>query len=45
MKGLVEQCMSEYDLDGWTAPDMINPDDVNFFANGYQNTFDGSAEQ
>jgi 4-hydroxyphenylacetate 3-monooxygenase len=27
-KGLVEQCMREYDLDGWTAPDLINPDDV-----------------
>jgi hypothetical protein len=20
--------MSEYDLDGWTVPDLINPDDV-----------------
>jgi len=20
--------MAEYDLDGWTAPDLINPDDV-----------------
>jgi 4-hydroxyphenylacetate 3-monooxygenase len=28
-KGLVEQCMREYDLDGWTVPDLINPDDVN----------------
>ena len=45
MKGLVEQCMSEYDLDGWTASDMINPDDVNFFANGHQDRFNGSAEQ
>jgi 4-hydroxyphenylacetate 3-monooxygenase len=24
--------MSEYDLDGWTAPDLINPDDVSFHA-------------
>ena len=24
MKGFAEQCMSEYDLDGWTAPDLIN---------------------
>ena len=21
-------CMAEYDLDGWTVPDLINPDDV-----------------
>jgi 4-hydroxyphenylacetate 3-monooxygenase len=28
-KGFAEQCMAEYDLDGWTAPDLINPDDVN----------------
>ncbi|NIJ12004.1 4-hydroxyphenylacetate 3-monooxygenase [Saccharomonospora amisosensis] len=25
MKGFAEQCMSEYDLDGWTVPDLINP--------------------
>lgn len=31
MKGLAEQCMAEYDLDGWTVPDLINPDDVNVF--------------
>jgi 4-hydroxyphenylacetate 3-monooxygenase len=28
MRGFAEQCMSEYDLDGWTVPDLINPDDV-----------------
>jgi 4-hydroxyphenylacetate 3-monooxygenase len=22
-------CLAEYDLDGWTAPDLVNPDDVN----------------
>jgi 4-hydroxyphenylacetate 3-monooxygenase len=33
MLGLVDKCMSEYDLDGWTVPDLINPDDVNFFKN------------
>ena len=27
-KGFAEQCMAEYDLDGWTATDLINPDDV-----------------
>jgi 4-hydroxyphenylacetate 3-monooxygenase len=26
-----EQCMAEYDLDGWTAPDLITPDDVALF--------------
>ena len=30
-KGFAEQCMAEYDLDGWTAPDLINPTDVNRF--------------
>jgi 4-hydroxyphenylacetate 3-monooxygenase len=28
MKGFAEQCMAEYDLDGWTAPDLFNPDAV-----------------
>jgi len=27
-KGFAEQCMAEYDLDGWTVPDVINPDDI-----------------
>jgi 4-hydroxyphenylacetate 3-monooxygenase len=27
-KGFAEKCMSEYDLDGWTVPDLINPNDV-----------------
>lgn len=27
--GLAEKMMSEYDLDGWKAKDLINPDDVN----------------
>jgi 4-hydroxyphenylacetate 3-monooxygenase len=27
-KGFAEQCMAEYDLDGWTAPDLVNPNDV-----------------
>ena len=30
LKGFAEQCMAEYDLNGWTAPDLINPDDVSF---------------
>jgi 4-hydroxyphenylacetate 3-monooxygenase len=28
-KGFAERCMAEYDLDGWTVPDLINPDDIN----------------
>ena len=27
-KAFADQCMSEYDLAGWTVPDLINPDDV-----------------
>ena len=29
-KGYAEQCMNEYDLEGWTVPDLINPDDVSW---------------
>ncbi|MFI1310619.1 4-hydroxyphenylacetate 3-hydroxylase N-terminal domain-containing protein [Streptomyces albidoflavus] len=25
LKGFAEQCMAEYDLDGWTRPDLITP--------------------
>ena len=28
-KGFAGQCMAEYDVDGWTVPDLVNPDDVN----------------
>ena len=31
MNGMVEQCMSEYDLNGWTVPDLFNSDDVNAY--------------
>ena len=33
MYGMVEDCMAEYDLDGWTekASDLIQVDDVNVF--------------
>ena len=27
-KGFAEQCMAEYDLDGWSVPDLINATDV-----------------
>jgi 4-hydroxyphenylacetate 3-monooxygenase len=26
LTGFAEQCMAEYDIDGWTAHDLINPD-------------------
>jgi len=28
LKGFVDECLGEYDLDGWTVPDLVNPDDV-----------------
>jgi 4-hydroxyphenylacetate 3-monooxygenase len=34
-KGFAEQCMAEYDLDGWTAPDLLNPDDINVVMNKF----------
>ena len=27
-KGFADRCLAEYDLRGWTAPDLIDPDDV-----------------
>jgi len=27
-KSFADQCMAEYDLNGWTVPDLVNPDDV-----------------
>jgi 4-hydroxyphenylacetate 3-monooxygenase len=27
IKRLADECLSEYDLDGWTVPDLISPDD------------------
>jgi 4-hydroxyphenylacetate 3-monooxygenase len=31
-KSFAESCMAEYDLDGWTVPDLVNPDDVSVLA-------------
>lgn len=28
LKGFANQCLGEYDLDGWTSPDLINPADI-----------------
>ncbi|MFL5803615.1 MAG: 4-hydroxyphenylacetate 3-hydroxylase N-terminal domain-containing protein [Roseiflexaceae bacterium] len=30
MNDMVKTCMAEYDLNGWVAPDLINPDDVSW---------------
>ena len=27
-KGFAEQCMAEYNLDGWTSPDLVSNADV-----------------
>jgi 4-hydroxyphenylacetate 3-monooxygenase len=31
MKGFADLCLAEYDLDGWTVPDLISNDDVSLF--------------
>lgn len=31
-RGFAEECMAEYDLDGWTVPDLTNPGDLSFHA-------------
>jgi len=33
-KDFAKSCMDEYDLDGWTVPDLINPDDVSIITSG-----------
>jgi 4-hydroxyphenylacetate 3-monooxygenase len=33
MKKFAEQYMAEYDINGWTVPDMINPTDINVLSN------------
>jgi aromatic ring hydroxylase len=30
MTDLVKSCMADYDLNGWVAPDLVNPDDVSW---------------
>src|SRR6476469_5310328 len=30
LKTFVESCMADYDLNGWTSPDLINSDDINY---------------
>ena len=31
MKGFADQCLAEYDLGGWTVPDLIGNEDVRLF--------------
>jgi 4-hydroxyphenylacetate 3-monooxygenase len=33
-KGFAEQCMAEYNLDGWTAPDLVKADDISVILKG-----------
>lgn len=30
LKGFAEQCMDEYNLDGWTVPDLTDPGDLSY---------------
>jgi len=34
MQDFVRLCMGDYDLSGWTASDLINPDDINLISRG-----------
>ncbi|HLA42963.1 MAG TPA: 4-hydroxyphenylacetate 3-hydroxylase C-terminal domain-containing protein, partial [Aggregatilineales bacterium] len=39
----VESCLNEYDIDGWTVPDLINPTDVNYFGYNFRENNDESS--
>ncbi len=34
LKGFVDQCMSEYDLEGWTSDRWVNNDDMRQYSKG-----------
>lgn len=34
LKAFADQCLSEYDLNGWTVPDLVTPTDINIPAAG-----------
>jgi 4-hydroxyphenylacetate 3-monooxygenase len=34
LKQMVERCMAEYDLDGWTAPDLVNTEKLSVLNKG-----------
>jgi len=36
-KAFVDQCLGEYDLDGWTVPDLCSFDDLRQIRNGALN--------
>lgn len=36
MRSFVDSCMDEYDLNGWTAPDLVNSGDVSLFAGAHK---------
>jgi len=38
MRGFAEQCLAEYDLEGWLAPDLVNNDDVSFVLRRFRET-------
>ncbi len=38
LKGFVDKCLAEYDLDGWRAEDLINPSDVSLLPDVFKNT-------
>ena len=33
LTGFADKCLSEYDLDDWTVPDLINPSDISILNN------------
>jgi 4-hydroxyphenylacetate 3-monooxygenase len=35
LEAMADTCMSEYDLDGWTTPDFINPGDVSLIGRNW----------
>lgn len=45
LKAFVETCMADYDLNGWTSPDLINSDDIHFAAKNSGNSNPGYTRQ
>ena len=41
-RAFAETCLGEYDLDGWTVPDLINPDDISMIGKSWNKNGDGS---
>jgi 4-hydroxyphenylacetate 3-monooxygenase len=37
LKGFAEQCMAEYDLDGWKTPDLKDPDELSYHIMRHKN--------